>query len=341
MKMMMRIEKIWEDLENKGESFTSGYLTRRVLPHVNYDVYIAIEKPLNTRLLMLRVKSTLLDRKVVYPASSSFVVNRVALSQDSEEHSTLQLVLTNARYQDIFTTLVQDIVDYLASISEERAAISAFITRLKRWQTFLEKHSPEGLSESAQQGLYGELWFLRHLVLPHLGALDGLRRWTAPKGTQQDFQFSACAVEVKTTRAKQHQKLAIASERQLDDTGIGTIVLLHLSLDVRQEQGETLPEMITSVRSIVASDAIASDELENCLFEVGYLDIHATRYENIGYTVREHNYFKVRDDFPRIIESDLRNGVGEVCYTISVSECKRFSIPESEMSTLIKEVNGE
>ncbi len=159
--------------------------------------------------------------------------------------------------------------------------------------------------------------------------------WTGSKGTQQDFQFSGCAVEVKTTSAKQHQKLAIASERQLDDTGARTIVLLHLSLDIRQGQGETLPEVIASVRSLVAGDAIARNELENLLFEIGYLDIHATRYESIGYTIREHNYFRVGADFPKIIESDLRNGVGDVRYTISVAECKRFSIPESEVIALI------
>ncbi len=159
--------------------------------------------------------------------------------------------------------------------------------------------------------------------------------WTGPKGTQQDFQFSRCAVEVKTTSAKQHQRLAIASERQLDDTGVETIVLLHLSLDVRQGQGETLPAMATSMRYLVAGDAIARDELENLLFEVGYLDIHATRYETIGYTLREHNYFKVGPDFPKIIESDLPNGVGDVRYTISVAECKRFFIPESEVIDLI------
>jgi len=332
---MMMVEDIWQILEQDMSNMSSGYLTRRILPDVNYDVYLAIEKPSNMRLLMLRVSSTMLDRKKVYPASSSFIVNRISLPQDSEEYATLQLVLTNARYKDIFTTLVQDIVNHLASLSEERTAVSEFVARLKRWQAFLEKHNPEGLSEIAQQGLYGELWLLKQVVLPHLGLLNGLQRWTGPKGTQQDFQFPSCAVEVKTTSAKQHQKLAIASERQLDDIGAGTIVLLHLSLDVRQEQGDTLPAMVESVRSLVANDAIAKDELENLLFEVGYLDIHATRYENKGYTIREYNYFKVEESFPKIIESDLRNGVGDVRYTISVAECKRFSIHETEVITMI------
>jgi hypothetical protein len=331
----MKIEDIWELLEQDKSNIASGYLTRRILPDVNYDVYLAIEKPSNTRLLILRFGNGYLDRKTIYPSSSSFTVNRIALPQNDEDYGALQLVLTNPRYEDIFTILVQDIVTSLSLVKEGQAAVSAFIVRLKRWQAFLEKHNPEGLSTTSQQGLYGELWFLRQVVLPHLGPLNGLRSWTGPKATQQDFQFTGCAVEVKTTSAKQHQKLTIASERQLDDTGAGTIGLLHLSLDIRQGQGETLPEMIANVRSLVADDMLAKDELENCLFEVGYLDLHASQYEEIGYLIREHNYFKVENDFPRIIESDLRNGVGDVRYTISVAECKRFSISESEVVTMI------
>jgi hypothetical protein len=331
----MKIEDVWDLLGQDGNNVPAGYLTRRILPHVNYDVYLAIEKPSNTRLFMLRFASRCLDRKAIYPSSSSFTVSRIALPQDGDEYGTLQLVLTNPRYQDIFTTLVQDIVTSLSLIPEGQAAVSAFIVRLKRWQAFLEKHNPEGLNTTSQQGLYGELWFLRQLALPHLELFNGIRSWTGPKATQQDFQFTGCAVEVKTTSAKQHQKLTIASERQLDNTGAGTIVLLHLSLDIRQGQSETLPEMVANVRSLVADDVLAKDELENCLFDVGYLDIHASRYEDTGYSIREYNYFKIENDFPRIIESDLRNGVGDVRYTISVAECKRFSISESEVIAMI------
>jgi Putative PD-(D/E)XK family member, (DUF4420) len=111
---------------------------------------------------------------------------------------------------------------------------------------------------------------------------------------------------------------------------------LHLSLDIRAGQGETLLDMVASVRAMVANDPLAKEELENRLFEVGYLDLHASRYEQTGYAVREVNYFKVEQDFPRIVEADLRNGVGDVHYTISVSECKRFSIDESDMLSRIE-----
>lgn len=331
----MMVQDIWKLLEEDTGTVSSGYLTRRILPEVRYDVYLAIEKPTSTRLLMMRVRQSAVERGTVFPKSSSFEVRRVALLNDDKAYLTLQLVLTNPRYSDIFTTLVQDIVSHIASLADERNAVAGFITRLRRWQAFLEKHNLEGLSAAAQQGLYGELWFLRQIVIPQLGSRQGVQCWTGPRGTQQDFQFEHCAVEVKTTVAKQHQKLAIASERQLDNTGTGRLILLHLSLDVRQGRGESLPDIVASVRSLVENDPLAKEELETLLFEVGYLDIHAPRYEQIGYTEREVNYFKVEEDFPRIVETDLRNGVGDVRYTISVAECRRFSSPEFEVISLI------
>ncbi|MBW4553382.1 MAG: PD-(D/E)XK motif protein [Aphanocapsa sp. GSE-SYN-MK-11-07L] len=331
----MSISELWSELERNIQQDRSGYVTRRVRPNSLCDLRIAVIEPQGTRALLLRVRRTVAELIREYPKSEGFQIQLVQLSDDSPNYVTLQLALAQRRYSDIFTALVDDVIAGVAEKITEETGLEQFVVRLRRWQAFLRVNQPEGLSEIAQQGLYGELWFLRQVVLPHLGLLNGLRCWTGPKGTQQDFQFPRCAIEVKTTSAKQHQKLAIASERQLDDTGAGTIVLLHLSLDVRQGQGETLPEIVASVRSLVAGDAIARDELENLLFEIGYLDIHATRYENIGYTIREHNYFKVGTDFPKIIESDLRNGVGDVRYTIGVAECKRFSILESEVIALI------
>ena len=206
----MTVQTTWKLLEEDTANVTSGYITRRLLPEVTYDVYLAIERPSNARLLMMRVNQKSIAKATVFPKSNCFEVRRVALQGDEDSHVTLQLVLINSRYSDIFTTLVQDIVDAIAPIADEQNAVGAFFTRLRRWQAFLEKHNPEGLSQAEQQGLYGELWFLRQVVIPQIGSRQGVKCWTGAKGTQQDFQFQHCAVEVKTTTAKQHQKLAIS-----------------------------------------------------------------------------------------------------------------------------------
>lgn len=332
----MKIEEIWKLLDEDNSSISSGYLTRRILPDVNYDIYLAVEKPLNTRILMFRVSRSLLEKKMDYPSSKSFVVNRLIFPQNHDTYGFLQLSLKNTKYQDIFTALVQDILECLTSVNTEESAISTFIIRLKRWQIFLDQNSPDGLGELSQQGLYGELYFLRKILGLHFPFLKTIQCWTGPTGSHQDFQYSTCAFEIKTSSARQHQKLTISSELQLDTKNTEIIILFHLSLDIRKNIGETLPEIVSSVRSTIANDLEAKEEFENLLFKAGYLDIHAERYTQKGYTVRESNYFQILEDFPRIIESDLRNGVGDVRYTISVAECKKFLIPESEVINLIE-----
>ncbi|MBD2465605.1 PD-(D/E)XK motif protein [Oscillatoria sp. FACHB-1407] len=330
----MIVQDTWTLLQEDSVNVDSGYISRRFLPEVPYDVYLAIEKPSNTRLLMIRVNASSAGRSTAYPASSGFEVRRAVLQGDSPANITLQLVLINSRYSDIFTVLVQDIIDHLASINDERIAVTAFIERLQRWQIFLEKHNPEGLSEEAQQGLYGELWCLRQLVIPSFG-VQGVRCWTGPHRDAQDFQFNNLAIEVKTTATKQPEKLAISNEHQLDNTSGKTLILLHLALDARHGEGETLPEMVESIRLIVDSELAFRKAFEALLFEAGYLNSHSARYEQSRYTERGRSYFKVEEGFPRIIGSNLQPGIAEVRYTIKISHCKQFSVSEFEFLSLL------
>lgn len=334
----MNIENIWQNMEEDNTEVSNGYLTRLIFPDLHFDVYLAIEKPDNRRLLMIRVKSSSVERGTVYPTFNCFEIRRVALPNEYPSYCTFQLILSKPAYTDIFTALVQDIANSLESIEEEEEAVAEFISRLQRWQKFLEKHDRNELSRKQQQGLYGELWFLQHKAITLLGINEGVRSWTGATGTQQDFQFNQCAVEVKTTGTKKPQRIAIASERQLDDTGVNDLILFHLSLDTKKSGGESLPEIVADIRSLIAQDLIAAELLENALFEVGYLDIHAHLYEQNRYIIKEINYFLISENFPKIIEADLRNGVGDVRYTISVDQCKNFCISENRANLLMSNI---
>lgn len=63
--------------------------------------------------------------------------------------------------------------------------------------------------------------------------------------------------------------------------------------------------------------------------------MHAARYVNTGYVIRETNFFNVVKGFPRIVEDDLRKGVGDVSYSISVAECQHFAVSAAEAAELI------
>jgi len=333
----MSFDSLWGALETTSGGSSPGYVTRRIKPDAACDLRLAIEKPSNTRLMLLRVSSSSLRNPVEFPKSLGFEARRVFLPGDGAGYVTLSIRLTHPRFRDVFTCLAEDVANHVALSKNDAAAIKALVSRLERWQEFLKKHPVEGLGDQSQRGLFGEVLFLRQYMIPHLGSRAGIAAWTGPNGANQDFQIPAAAIEIKTSSAKQHQTLEISSERQLDGTGVSNLLIYHLSLDARQGGGETLVDAIESVRTLLVSDPVALQQFEDRLFQLGYLDMHAANYSATGYTVRETNFFRVIDGFPRIVEGDLRKGVGDVRYTISVSECKNFSIGQMEVVQLLGE----
>ena len=136
------------------------------------------------------------------------------------------------------------------------------------------------------------------------------------------------AVEVKTTHGNNHQKVHISSERQLDNTHLENLFLYHVSLEQVQEAGETLNDIIGSVYTILEADTIALNRFKFKLFEGGYFEQHSNLYSSIGYFVRNDTFYKVENDFPRIMENEIRSGVGDVKYSIILSQCGSYSQPE-------------
>jgi hypothetical protein len=196
-----------------------------------------------------------------------------------------------------------------------------------------------GLSEDAQRGLYGELFFLKqHLIPATNDFVFAISAWTGPRNRQHDFQFASAAVEVKTSGAKQHQKLLIASEQQLDDALVDNLFLFHLSLSSVDNHADTLVAIVAELRNAFVGFSAASI-FEMSLIQRGYLETQSWRYQRTGYVIRESNVFRVAGDFPRLTERDLATGVGDVTYSISVAECKRFSVPIGEMISQIQQVN--
>lgn len=228
---------------------------------------------------------------------------------------------------DIFTSLAQDVADHIAPTADHKTAVEQLLARLKRWQQFLERSGPDGLGDEAQRGLFGELWFISHFLLPVLGG-QSITAWTGPAMTAQDFQLPGLAIEVKTTTAKEHQKLLITGEKQLDSSAQLRVFILHLSLGAQQDTGMTLVEMVARVRTMLSASPLSLALFEDALLSAGYLDAHASRYVRPGYLEREHHFFEVTGGFPRIVGADLRAGVGDVGYSISVAACMPYLLAD-------------
>jgi hypothetical protein len=107
--------------------------------------------------------------------------------------------------------------------------------------------------------------------------------------------------------------------------------LYHISLEQLQNSGETLNDIVDSVIRILEADTLSLNKFKSKIYEVGYFDLQRSLYEGMGYFIRQDIFYKVEGDFPRLQESELRNGVGDVKYSIIVSQCQEYIQAEKEV----------
>lgn len=316
-------EQLWVELEAAVPGV--GHVKRRVHPESNRDIFLGVEQPAGSRMMLMPIGEDAVRGFEELPETKCLEL-RLERPGDDDADVNLKLVLTDSSFADVFDALVDDVSDSVAASGSEAVAATVFVERLHHWQRFLTRVGPQGLTPEQQRGLYGELTFLDKVLVPIVGGARAVDMWTGPAGTNQDFQAPKCAVEVKTSMTAQAQNLRIASERQLDGTGVAQLFLYHLSLDVRQQgQGESLGDLVDQVRTRLGSSSHALERFESLLLEAGYARHLAHLYAN-KYSARDSTLFAVDEGFPRLVEADLPDGVGNVRYSVAVSACAAFEV---------------
>jgi len=281
---------------------------------------------------MLLVRADKKDSHLLDPLPEFRGFDVTSLKFPDEKPGTvmISLSLNDTGYSEIFSVLCEDL--FLLSIKQPdpKKMLQNFRERLLQWKQFLDVNGIQGLSPEAQRGLYGELRFLRDVLFHHMDVTKAIHCWQGPLRKNQDFQVSGTGIEVKTSIAKQHQKIYIANELQLDDNDLDNLFLYFLSLKETSNHGETLPGIVESIRNIIDLKNGLLSDFETQLFNAGYLHKHRSRYNKIGYHDRNIQIFRVDDNFPRIIETDLKPGVGDVHYSIDLAVCWHFRISQED-----------
>lgn len=331
--METKIENIWLGLESDTSSH-SGLLYKRYSAEILPDIFIALKAPEKLRCIAFRISAVFPFDETQWNRLKDIKIETLTDEKDKSKKFLLILLL-NKQHKDIFSTLCEDLIFGVSEVSTELTLVEKLLERLAKWQSLFEKVGKQGLSDESQRGLYGEIYFLRFLLNNITDKNYCLKSWLGPEKSIQDFQYSNWAVEVKTTHGNNHQKIHITSERQLDDSIIEKIFLFHLSLDVRVGNGESLNILIDEVSELLNENTMASNLFKLKLLESGYYDIHKPQYDERGYTIRQENLYRVSGNFPRIMENQIPIGVGDVRYSIVLSESEEWRINHE---TLLEEI---
>lgn len=327
------LEATWTALE--ASALQEGYVQRGLYPDAPLDLFAGLQST-GSRMFIFACNQPAAG-DVRLPASSDGLEIRRLQNRDYGENKMVCCItLSDLRYRDFFNVLIEDVCTRASGCAGEAEAYQTLVGRILEWQQFFARHSLDGLSEEKRRGLFGELSFLRHLVRAGILQLTGIGCWRGPFLADQDFQFRKMAVEAKVSLSAQNQEITISSERQLDSRNYDHFFVFHMALTVRRQNGETLNQIVDSVRGMMP--AALQRDFEAALFQAGYIDAQRDLYEDGGYVIREENYFEVKEGFPRITEEQTRlvPGVGKVKYAISVPACKKFLVTQDRVFSVLR-----
>ncbi len=330
---MMKIDNIWNELEN-DLSFSHGLLLRRYSSEVLPDIYIALKSPEKFRCIAVSLNNNL---SINFSTFSNLRDISIEISPDElnpGKHMLLFKLLSN-QHRDIFSILCEDLISSIAVVIDETRLVKELLNRFEKWKSLFDRATSQGLRVEEQRGLYGELFFLRKLLHKNSDFQIMVASWVGAEKQIRDFQYGSWGVEVKTTHGNNHQKILISSERQLDPSNLENLFLYHLSLEASQNNGESLNSMVQSIFALLNDDIVSLNRFRNKLLEAGYFTLHEYQYEGIGYFIRRDDFYKVEQMFPRIEESEIRKGVGDVKYSIIVSQCFDYIRTEEEVLRIL------
>ena len=324
------ILEVWTNIEQSDET---GLLKRLYTNESELYIYAVFQNPERHCGIALSFDKNI---HIDISAFSDLRDLQVTLTHDNSFINNNLLIIKLLHYQsrDVFAVMCENMIQSVLSLRSERQVVRTIINQLEKWQALFEKLKGEGLTPSEQQGLFGELHFLQK-YFTRQDPLHALNSWVGMDKEVRDFQYNDWAVEVKTTSGNNHQKVSISSERQLDETLLENLFLFYLSVETAKRNGESLNEKVNSIRETLQNNVSALNVFNNKLFEVGYFDKHTHLYEEKCYQIRNENYYRIGGDFPRIKEKEIRNGVGDVKYSIILSQCNEYLVPESTVLNTI------
>lgn len=309
--------------EQKG---APGWYERRISTGSGVNLFAALSYPDGLQRLTLKVAKNV-SVEGLHRETRGYLVHHQYLQ--AERKVAVHLDLLSGTFRELFQVVAFDVVESIALVGSDGAAVAALGSRLDHWQKFMQASGERGLSREVQIGLIGELRFLELVLDAGCAAHDAVAAWQGPLGANHDFRTGAHSVEVKATSGNSPTRVRIANELQLDDCSLESLHLLHLWFEQSAGSGVSLPGLIDRLYQRLP-EAVA-EQLRDRLLQVGYHQVHRDMYEETKYAERARNYYRVDDAFPRVRPAILMMGVSEVEYTVDLAAASACQLPEDDV----------
>ena len=302
------------ELKGRFEQFTSpGYYSRVDSAHI-LELYIGLDDNGNKS---IELRSLFRPRSV--KGTSAIEVSQY----ENQKYKTIRFSLTDEEISGLFYTFCDDLIEQTRSLKDESEGYNAIVLRFHQWKKLFVSSKKDFLSESQIIGLIGELLFLKEHLSKRTGLSEALRSWSGQELTHKDFSYNDTWTEAKTIK-RSSQTVKIASLEQLDSKDEGELAVYALEKMSPEYRGITLNKLIMDIRNMFYDN----DDKDSFMAKValqGY-EYH-NYYDDFVYEKIYFRSFRVAEHFPKLVPSDMPEGVVKAMYEIDLNKLGDFENP--------------
>ena len=247
---------------------------------------------------------------------------------NNEPQKYIDITCNDSEGHPAFDLLAEEIASNLGDKNLSPSISTSVV--LEKWRRFWSKLTRQHLSRAEQIGLFAELWFLSEWLIPKKG-VESMHSWQGPFGHRNDFENDLYCIEVKATTSGRGRIFRVNGIDQLDHPENGTFYFFGVRLTETENQGKSLPMLVSDIMKNLVDQHKALNHLEEGLALAGYSDTHAELYERIKFRVREACLFEVKEDFPKLDKNliQIPPGVERIEYEINLNTFDHLIVASS------------
>lgn len=242
---------------------------------------------------------------------------------DSASDQGLVLILESQTDSDLFHSLCLTLVESVKDVEDSSTALRLSLSHLKRWKAFLAGKKGRLLSAEEVRGLFAELLFLRSLYKQYVGQREAVDGWQGPIRAHQDFALRDSVVEIKAISARERSCVRISSEDQLESQAARVYLQIFRLVELPDsDQSLSLNDLVRQIGKEL-TDAKTVQLYWERLAAYGYAEM--LEYDEPKFVVGGTRTYRVSEDFPRLIRSQIPDGVSRVSYDIRLEKIEKFA----------------
>lgn len=228
----------------------------------------------------------------------------VVQGNSNEENYWTCFDLKNDDLISVFCSFGEDLISSVCNEYNETTALSKLRLRYLTWLALFRK-TRTPLSPEKAKGLFGELYFLKNVMLKKYDIDKTINSWSGPDYLVKDFAVDEYWYEIKTISCS-GTVVKISSLQQLSSDIEGKLVVIKVEemADAYKGKDSSINELIQYIISVIELND-TKDMFLDKLANIGY--DFSDELGNKKYNVANLEYYLVDDKFPALRESDVKS----------------------------------